>query len=253
MTARTLRFFISSARAHRKQHSLLDGGRGSTWWAPDAVGWWIGVLFGIGSICFALGAMPGYVEAVGVATDGVTFFVGSLFFTSAALLQYLEVVNASRGPETGDTAERRRLLTFEPQRKDWWASSVQLVGTLFFNVSTGAAMINHLSASEANQYVWKPNVFGCICFLVASGIAWIEVSRRWLSWRPRELSWWIAGVNLLGSIAFAASAVAAKVVPATDQPRNVALMNLGTFLGALGFLVGAVLLLPERTLPVADT
>jgi len=243
---------ISSARAHRKQHSLLDGGRGSTWWAPDAVGWWIGVLFGVGSLCFALGAMPGYVEAVGVATDGVTFFVGSLFFTTAALLQYLEVVNAARGPDAGDAHERRRLLTFEPRRVDWWASSVQLVGTLFFNLSTGAAMIDHLSASEANQFVWKPNLYGCACFLVASGLAWVEVSRRWASWRPHELSWWIAGANLAGSIAFAVSAAAAKIVPSTDQARNVTLMNLGTFIGALGFLIGAVLLLPERTLPVAD-
>jgi hypothetical protein len=113
-------------------------------------------------------------------------------------------------------------------------------------------MIDHLSASEANQLVWKPNVFGCICFLVASSLAWLEVGRRWWSWRPRELSWWIAGANLVGSIAFAVSAAAAKVVPATDQPRNVTLMNLGTFIGALGFVVGALLLLPERTLPVAE-
>jgi hypothetical protein len=247
-----LGLFISSARAHRKQHSLLDGGRGSTWWAPDAVGWWIGVLFGVGSICFALGAMPGYVERVGVATDGVTFFVGSLFFTSAALLQSLEVANTERGQDADGNPQRPRLLTFEPRRMDWWASSVQLVGTLFFNVSTGAAMIEHLSASEANQFVWKPNVYGCICFLIASGIAWVEVSHRWVSWRPRELSWWIAGANLAGSIAFAASAAAAKVVSSTDQARNVTLMNLGTFLGAIGFLVGAALLLPERTLPVAD-
>jgi hypothetical protein len=246
------RLVISPARAHRKQHSLLDGRRGSTWWAPDAAGWWIGILFGIGSICFAIGAMPGYVEAVGVATDGITFFVGSLFFTSAALLQYFEVVNAERGPDADGNPERRRLLTFEPHRLDWWASSVQLVGTLFFNVSTGAAMVNHLSASEANQFVWRPNVFGCICFLVASGLAWLEVSHRWISWRPRELSWWIAGANLAGSIAFAVSAAAAKIVPSTDQARNVTLLNLGTFIGALGFLIGAVLLLPERTLPTAD-
>jgi hypothetical protein len=49
------------------------------------------------------------------------------------------------------------------------------------------------------------------------------------------------------SIAFGASAVASYVVPVSDQPRNVTLMNLGTFVGALAFLVGAVLLLPERT------
>jgi hypothetical protein len=36
-------------------------------------------------------------------------------------------------------------------------------------------------------------------------------------------------------------------VTSSGQLRNVELVNLGTFLGALGFLVGAFLLLPERT------
>jgi hypothetical protein len=38
----------------------------------------------VGSACFALGALPGYVSAVGAKPDGVTFFVGSLLFTAAA-------------------------------------------------------------------------------------------------------------------------------------------------------------------------
>jgi hypothetical protein len=95
--------------------------------------------------------------------------------------------------------------------------------------------------------VWTPDAFGSICFLVASGLAWAEVSHGLWSWRPRSLSWLITAVNLFGSIAFGASAVASYVVPASDQPRNVTLMNLGTFVGALAFFVGAVLLLPERT------
>ena len=43
-----------TSRARRKQHSLLDTGRGSTWWAPGAIGWWIGVLLlGMNSILAA--------------------------------------------------------------------------------------------------------------------------------------------------------------------------------------------------------
>jgi hypothetical protein len=95
--------------------------------------------------------------------------------------------------------------------------------------------------------VWTPDSLGSICFLVASGLAWAEVSHGLWSWRPRSLSWLITALNLLGSVAFGASAVASYVVSASDQPRNVTLMNLGTFVGALAFLVGAVLLLPERT------
>jgi hypothetical protein len=235
------------SRAQRKRHSLLDRGRRSTWWAPDAIGWWIGVLFAIGSACFAVGAMPGYVDLVGVGADGVTFFVGSIFFTVAAARQYVEVVNAERSLPGAGVPERRRVLTFEPRRIDWWASAVQLVGTVFFNVSTFAAMWSSLTDAQADKLVWKPNVYGCICFLVASGLAWCEVSHSRWSWRPRDLSWRIAGLNLAGSVAFAVSAAAAKIVPETDQVRNVALMNLGTFLGGVAFLVGAVLLLPERT------
>jgi hypothetical protein len=236
-----------SSRRQRKRRSLLDTGKGSTWWAPHAVGWWIGVLFAAGSLCFALGAAPRFADAVGVAADGVTFFVGSLFFTAAAGLLYLEVANTSRVLPGVKTPERRRLLTWEPHRIDWWAALVQLVGTVLFNLSTFDAMREHLSASQANHLVWTPDALGSICFLAASGLAWAEVGHGWRSWRPHSLSWLITALNLGGSIAFGASAVASHVVPASEQPRNVTLMNLGTFVGALCFLIGAVLLLPERT------
>jgi hypothetical protein len=108
-------------------------------------------------------------------------------------------------------------------------------------------MQSGLDAASVNKLVWRPDVFGSICFLVASGLAWLEVGRRWLAWRPRNLSWWIALLNLAGSVAFGVSALAAKVVTASGELRNVELVNLGTFLGAVAFLVGAFLLLPERT------
>src|SRR5215212_4962610 len=38
----------------------------------------------LGASCFALGAIPAYVHAVGANADAMTFFVGSLFFTSAS-------------------------------------------------------------------------------------------------------------------------------------------------------------------------
>jgi hypothetical protein len=194
-----------------------------------------------------VGAAPGYVDAVGVATDGITFFVGSLFFTVAAALQYLEVVNVSHLPHSSGPRRRLRPLSWEPQRIEWWAAAVQLAGTVFFNLSTFDALREHLSATQADRLVWSPDALGSICFLVSSWLAWLEVGRSRWSWRPRSLSWRITALNLVGSIAFGASAVASHVVPSSDQPRNATLMNLGTFIGALCFLVGAVLLLPERT------
>lgn len=241
-----------TSRRQRKQRSLLDSGWGSTWWAPGAVGWWIGILFGAGSVCFALGAAPRFVNAVGVAGDGVTFFVGSLFFTAAACLQYLEVANVASFPAGFERPAPRRLLTWEPHRVDWWAAVVQLVGTVMFNVSTFEAMRDHLSATQADRLVWMPDALGSACFLVASWFAWAEVGHGHWSWRPRSLSWLITTLNLGGSVAFGAAALASYVVPTSDQARNVTLMNLGTFVGALCFLVGAVLLLPERTQATTD-
>jgi hypothetical protein len=206
----------------------------STWWAPGARDWWIGVLFAVGSLCFALGAAPGYLDAVGAGADATTYFVGSLFFTSAALLQLLEA----------GTAPGRGLLG---RGLDWWAAAVQFVGTLFFNVSTFFALTADLSAAEADRRVWTPDARGSLCFLVASALAWAAVCHRWWAWRPRDLPWLIAALNFAGSIAFGVSAVAGYVVPATGEVRNAVWMNLGTFVGAVCFLVGGLLVLPQRT------
>jgi len=230
------------SRHHRKHQGAQAGG--STWWAPRARGWWIGVLFAVGSVLFALGALPGYVNAVGTTWDSVTFFIGSLFFTSAAFLTYREAVDAA--PEA-QNPRHRRVFVYQPRRIDWWACGIQLIGTLYFNVSTGVAMGTNLTAATANRHVWRPDAVGSICFLVASLLAWFEVSHAWASWRPRLWSWWITLLNLLGSIAFGVSAVAGYINPATGELRNAERANLGTFVGAVCFLVGALLLLPERT------
>ena len=237
------------SRRHRK-HLGEAPEVGSTFWAPQTRGWWIAVLFALGSLLFALGATPGYASAVGAFWDSVTFFIGSLFFTSAGFLTYREAVDAALLVPGAST---RRFFVFQPRRIDWCATAVQLVGTLFFNISTGNAMRVDLGAQAASQHVWRPDAIGSICFLVASALAWFEVCHGWLSWRPRSWSWWITLANLIGSVAFGASAIAGYVNPATGQLRNAELSNLGTFVGAVFFMVGALLLLPERTEDVSAT
>jgi len=63
-----------------------------------------------------------------------------------------------------------------------------------------------------NQMVWRPDAFGSVCFLVASELAFYAVGTRWFSWRPRLTTWWIAMLNLVGSVAFGVSAVASFVI-----------------------------------------
>lgn len=229
------------SRFHRKHQKPATG---STWWAPRARGWWIAILFAVGSLLFALGSIPAYAGAVDARADTVTFFVGSLFFTAASFLSYREAVDAA-APAANPA--RRRFFTFQPGRIDWWATAVQLAGTVYFNVSTGFATAQNLSATTAHQHVWRPDAIGSACFLVSSVLAWYEAGHGWVAWRPASWAWWITLVNLVGSIAFGVSAVAGYVNPVTGQVHDLARANTQTLIGAVCFLAGAVLLLPERT------
>ena len=61
--------------------------------------------------------------------------------------------------------------------------------------------------------------------------------------RTRE--WRIAIVNLAGCVLFGLSTIASYVVPATGDVLALAAANVATSLGALCFLIGAVMLLPD--------
>ncbi len=241
-----------TSRRHRKQLELrerLEADRPSKWlaiaWAPGRATWWMAILFMVGSAAFMLGSFPPYSDAVSAGTDAVTFFVGSLFFTTASYIAYLEVIDAGRTVGAPTRAERFRFFGWEPSRIDWWSTSVQSIGTLFFNLSTGAAMMSDLSQQQEERLVWAPDMLGSICFLVASTLAWLEVCHGWWRFDPRDVSWWIVALNLLGSIAFQISALAAFIRPSTGEIANVDVATLGTFIGAACFFVGAYLLIPE--------
>lgn len=236
------RLHVWRSRGHRKGRAA--GRHTGVWWRPDRLGWWIGVLFAIGSVCFAVASMLSQWASVPRPGIGVTFFVGSLFFTTAAGLQLHEAINVERGPEQG-SARSRRLWSWEPDRIDWLAAAIQFAGTLCFNVSTFLGMQHGLTAHEADLRVWTPDVVGSICFLVASELAYAEVCNRWVCLRTRSLSWWIVALNMIGSIAFGISAAAALVEPSTNEPVSAVIANAGTTLGALCFLAGGLLLLPE--------
>ncbi len=231
------------SRQNRKEDA---GPRTGVWWRPDRVGWWIALNFAIGSTCFAVAAIASQWASSPRPAIGITYFVGSLFFTTAGYLQFWEVVNVERGPLLHEH-ERRPLrpASWEPGRIDWLASAIQLAGTLFFNVSTFLAMQKGLDSHQENLRVWAPDVFGSICFLVASELALAEVCHRWFAVLAHSMSWWIVALNMLGSVAFGVSAAAALINPSTSEPVSAAIANAGTAIGAICFLAGAILLMPE--------
>ena len=200
------------------------------WWRPARKGWWTGVLFAAGSVCFAVASFASQWATASRPAIGVTFFVGSLAFTAASFLQ---LTATPRGPWRGD-----RL-----------AALVQLAGTLFFNVSTFAGMQRGFDARETDLRVWAPDAFGSVCFLVASELALAGVCHGWVCWRTRSREWRIAALNMVGSVAFGVAAVASLVEPSTSEPVSAAIANAGTTSGALCFLAGAVMLVPGAAGP----
>ena len=243
---------VWESRRHRKGLGLARPGRVRKplrrfWSAPPGrQNTLIAVLFMVGAALFGLGSVPLYSDRVGAEQVGLTFFAGSVFFTAAAYLTFFQAINASRDPRGGafGAPERPGFWSWEPRRIDWWATSVQFVGTVFFNVSTFAATLG-LGLDAEERFVWAPDALGSIAFLAASAFAYAEVAHRSLGSGRGPVEWWIAVLNVLGSLAFGLAAVAAFLVPDTGEPLSVALVNAGTFAGAACFFAGAYLLVPE--------
>ncbi|MET1020378.1 MAG: hypothetical protein ABWX62_10365, partial [Microterricola sp.] len=106
---------------------------------------------------------------------------------------------------------------------------------------TSEALITAVNSQSQVGGGWRPDVFGSICFLVASAFAVIATIDRERRWAPRTRTWWCTWLNMLGSVFFGISAVGAFVIPSTGDLASLFWANAGTFLGALCFLAAALL------------
>jgi hypothetical protein len=106
-------------------------------------------------------------------------------------------------------------------------------------------MYHHFSAHTSNLLVWSPDAVGSVCFLVSSVLAELAVLHAALLVRRS------ATLNLVGSVAFGISAVAAYVIPDTNETLNASLATSMTLVGALCFLWAARILVkpPSWLLP----
>lgn len=213
-------------------------------WTQRDLGWRIAALFIVGSSLFALGSFPPYSQLLDGRVVGITFVIGSLFFTAAGYSTVLQVIN-NGSDDSGPT----RRWSWSPRGALWWAAVVQLIGTLLFNVNTVDAMITTFTVEETNRLVWAPDFFGSIAFLVASHLAWMHLGGKFWYRDTDDPDWWSSMLNYLGSVLFMASAIASFTLRTTGETLNITIVNTGTFLGAICFLVGAYLLLPPVSQP----
>jgi hypothetical protein len=172
----------------------------------------------------------------GAGATNLLCFIGSWFFTSAALIQLL----ASR-------PSMSRSWATPSIRAEWLSAATQFVGTLRFNVSTGAALWAHRIPAR-RHFVWWPDAAGSVAFLVSGvlGVTAVTLTVGLVQLKSRE--WLAAWTNMIGSVAFGTSAVGAFITR-TGVTEDALLASMGTFVGALCFLIAALLMLPKRFSP----
>jgi hypothetical protein len=193
-------------------------------------------LFVVGASLFAIATAPGCAAIVGAGAANVLCFLGSWFFTSAALIQLL----------TSWPSRSRAWATFSV-RAAFFSAATQFAGTLRFNVSTGAAVWAHRIPAR-RHFVWWPDFTGSVAFLISGALGVVAITVTIGLFQPNSREWLAACINMIGSIAFGASAIGAYI-KRTGVTEDALLSNAGTFLGALCFLAAALLVLPRRPVP----
>jgi hypothetical protein len=178
------------------------------------------VSFFLGGSLFAAGAAIAGIGTAPLVTVNVTYLVGGVFFSLGGWFSIL----------------------LSPVHDRAWRSAVVLfVGTLLFAVSLIAAFAQGLTPRQSDGWIWLPDNLGCICFLVSGHLAMLEVGAGHVVIRPQLMDWWVVAVNQFGSVLFFLAGLAAFVRPATSQTVDIALVNWGTFAGAVCFAIGGVI------------
>lgn len=241
---------VRESRRHRK--GLAPGGGRLAWHglcSPRQLNLWIGLGFAIGSVLFfvpaILTASPDLARRMSADGEVIAhlYFAGSVWFTAAAFLQLHQ--SAISGSFADPSADRHPLRGSHPAEAGWLASALQFAGTLLFNVSTFDAMTPGMGWQQTDRLVWVPDLLGSVLFLVSGYVAFVETCHAHWASRPTNLGWWICAVNLVGCIAFMMPGLFGYA-PRPGAALDPAAPSLAcTAAGALGFLVGGLLLFPE--------
>jgi hypothetical protein len=251
---------VWSSRHHRK--GLLQRAEGEAekvawsvgaWiWNPGSLNWWIGSLFAVGSLLFAVASVLSLSSPLARAMHldslevNAIFFAGSIPFTTAGFLQLYQAANAGTNDGAAERNRRRVIIGWRRTDVGWLSSALQFIGTVLFNFNTFDAMIPSLNWFQQDLLIWVPDIIGSILFLASGYLAFIETCHAHWAWKPRSVSWCIVFTNLLGCVGFMIAAIFSIVTP-SPHPEALTLSVVFTLIGAIGFLVGSLLMLPEAT------
>lgn len=251
--------WVWRSRHHRKRLATPESHGFPAWpisltrilWQPCQLNWWIGIIFALGSALFALGSLlflvPSLAQSWGWETEQLNgiFFAGSLPFTTAAYLQLFQAANAGELTPNSPREKKTQLFGWRPRDLGWLSCALQFVGTVLFNFNTFDALIPGMNWLQQDLAIWIPDLVGSVLFLISGYFAFTETCHSNWAWKPRSISWWVTFANLLGCIAFLVSAFFAFIPPRSPGFDAAAISVTFTLLGAMGFLAGSLLMLPE--------
>jgi hypothetical protein len=226
-------------------------------WMPGKLNWWIGVIFAAGSSLFLTGSLltltPALAQTWSFDATSINriFFSGSIPFTIAAYLQLFQAANVAKFSPDGRRVRRQSIVWFgwRPHAIGWLSCVLQFMGTLFFNINTFDGMLPGLGRLQQELAIWMPNFLGSVLFLSSGYLAFIETCHTHWAWKPISISWWVTFINLLGCMGFMISALFAFVAPWATNFDAATVSVAFTLIGAIGFLIGSLLLLPETAMP----
>jgi hypothetical protein len=225
-------------------------------WAPARLGWWVAVVFIVGSLLFIAGAAGSLVPHLFGGEHPMSvyaetcYFIGASLYTVSICGQLLESLNADDriGPDRRSQApEKFRWFAFEPHRLEFMTPFVLLIGSLVFNFETVFALGSTVEVLP-ELWLWESSMLGSVLFLVSACMQLAEAGHGYVRFRPRDLSWWVAVCFVLGSIGFIIGTLPGLEppgFPTAEQGPGALTVKLGFLGGGIAFLVGSYLMLPE--------
>ena len=214
---------------------------------PFNISFWVAVNFFFGSLLFAVGAIPGsfginnFISSYNI---GLVYFVGSLLFTLGGYLQFIETINRSSHSPRSHT----RFFAVLHKSAAYLSSVTQLLGTIFFNISTWFAIQNEPSVLDENIYKWSPDFLGSSCFVISAIFLLAESYHKRLKINFRYLPYWIIWINFYGCLLFLVSSIFSVYLSSAysyDSQIELLISNQALFFGSLLFMISSYLLFIE--------
>jgi hypothetical protein len=101
------------------------------------------------------------------------------------------------------------------------------------------------------RLVWVPDATGSLAFLVSGLFGVVAVTAAVGIVELRSRDWQAEWINMIGCVSFGVSALGAFVTK-SGVTEDALLANVGTFIGALCFLIAALRVLPRQERSTQD-